>query len=278
MTIRSDHSEENFHHETKDRRRPEAGLYYVIPSFVFECDELSHSEVVFYGFLSGLATREGYCFASDEYLAERMKVSLRSIQEWLKKMEKLRFIKRETEKNGMHWNRKIFVLNGYSKNSYEQKPAAVSNSAQPLFDIAPSRDIISKEILSKDINLLPPLTPPSNKPLQKPIPPTKEEEEEIEKRFKERPKESKPVIVKSAWKSKVLKKMREESAQEKESKKIALKHEIQARSYDCQKFGRSTVYACPTCVEITWGSFVKRVSYDMTDEEWYKETGFPRED
>lgn len=255
---------------------PRAGLYYVIPSQIFEDSDLSHSEVLFYGLISGISHNDGYCYASDDYLAERMNREKRIVQDWLKKLEEHGYIKRETIKVGMVWKRKIYITHSFknSKNVYETHKRA-TRIAQACDDrIAQACDIVSKE--EEYINNTLPLSPSQKqKPDPEPIP-TKEEEEEIEKLFNERPKGMPKIIHKKAWKSKVLKEMREESSKQKELKKTALKHKSEALTYDVQKVNGMYVVACKEYVELTQGQCCKIVRYDISDEEWYKQTGFKR--
>ena len=70
--------------------------------------------------------------------------------------------------------------------------------------------------------------------------------------------------------------MREESSKQKELKKTALKHKSEALTYDVQKVNGMYVVACKEYVELTQGQCCKIVRYDISDEEWYKQTGFKR--
>jgi DNA-binding Lrp family transcriptional regulator len=125
------------------------GLYYVIPSQVFEDERLDHPEIVFYALLSGLATRDGYCFASNANLAERMKRGTEQIERYLKKLEDLGYIRRDTKRNGILWERKIFIEHNFNKNSRtlaneDSKPPQGGKEASAIPPIV-SKDIESKE-------------------------------------------------------------------------------------------------------------------------------------
>jgi hypothetical protein len=152
MPIRVSKSEEHQNQEIVDKRRPQAGLYYVIPSFVMECEDLEHSEIVFYALVSGLALNKGYCFASDEYLAERMRVDERTVRNWLVKLEKFEFLKRETVKKGMYWDRKIYILFKNSNNCYEGTYNSGSNgSTVPDREDAHFRKVGEVNLVSKEV-------------------------------------------------------------------------------------------------------------------------------
>lgn len=193
MTIKVIRSEDHHHQEIVDKRTPQSGLYYVIPSFVMECGELEHSEIVFYALVSGLAINKGYCFASDEYLAERMRVDERTVRNWFSKLEKLQFLKRETIKKGMYWDRKIYIILHNSNNSYERtcssgsKGTPVPDRKDAHFRKGSKVNIVSKEKTE------PNRTEPKKK-VANSYPPPKKESDRIgsDRSFSSKEKEEKP--------------------------------------------------------------------------------------
>ncbi len=97
----------------------------IIPFKILSDKQLHASVKIFYGCLVGLAKNEGYCFASDDQLAEMFGVSDRQITRWLGLLEKKNYISRHTvnvphrNDNGVTlWTktRKIYVGEGFSKN------------------------------------------------------------------------------------------------------------------------------------------------------------------
>lgn len=106
-------------------------LYYVIPTQIYEDDRLHGDEILFYALISNLANKEGYSYASDRWLASKRQVDESSIQRWLNKLEGLGYIRRETMKAGMKWERKIFICHGLtpkvSNNVYEPSPVRGSS-------------------------------------------------------------------------------------------------------------------------------------------------------
>jgi helix-turn-helix protein len=125
-----------------------AGIYYVIPAEVFEDDRLEPSELKFYVLLSGLARSEGYCYASNEYLAARLKSNSRTIQKWLIKLEEFGYIRRELKKIGMVTDRKIFICHARLNNSYtpptgrgRDAPGRVEDAPQGVVDMPPRASI-----------------------------------------------------------------------------------------------------------------------------------------
>lgn len=111
---------------------PQHNFFLLIPSHVADDPDIDDSTSMLYGRLNALSNREGFCWASDQYLADLTKCKLRSIQERLNLLEKKGYIVRDTKKEGMAWKRKIYVRNDVKIN--------LTNSATALDRIAPQRD------------------------------------------------------------------------------------------------------------------------------------------
>jgi hypothetical protein len=178
----------------KEKKIP-SGIYYVIPAQVFEDDRLEHSETVFYALLSGLSFSEGYCYASDKYLSDRMKVEPRTIKKWLLKLETFGYIKRATEKKGMTWDRKIYICHAKidSSNCYERTYGSPTKGTASPFEREPQFPIVSKEREEEE---------------EEGFAPTEEERRELDKRFSSRPSRYKPVLDKLKWERVTIKNMR----------------------------------------------------------------------
>ena len=83
--------------------------YTITPKCVLENRNISFSAKVLYGQLNRLQGEDG-CWASNQYLAELLGVSTRSIRDIIKSLEKNEFIRIERESNQKIKNRKIYVL------------------------------------------------------------------------------------------------------------------------------------------------------------------------
>ena len=99
-----------------------------VPFQVLTDKDVSPQAKLYYGCLVGLSKKEGYCWASDEALAEMQEVDISTLKRWHKELEDKKHIRRETkshpyrnEKGKMLWKkqRKIFVNNGFSNNVFE---------------------------------------------------------------------------------------------------------------------------------------------------------------
>ena len=108
--------------QTHTEDRPNhTSAYLVIPSFIADEPDLDDSTILLYGRISALCNRNGFCWASDKYLAELTKCSEREVKRRIKLLEDKSFIRRETKKNGVLWDRKIYLTyNMDSNNVYER--------------------------------------------------------------------------------------------------------------------------------------------------------------
>lgn len=89
--------------------------FLIIPAYVADNPKIDDPTALLFGRLNALSNRLGYCFASDAYLAQLTRVSVREIKNRLKALEEEGLIQRLTKKDGMRWNRKIYTVNNYSQ-------------------------------------------------------------------------------------------------------------------------------------------------------------------
>lgn len=68
------------------------GYYAVIPSRILFNEELKPNEKLLYAIITILANKEGYCFASNSYLAELFNVQAHTISNWISHLNKLNFV------------------------------------------------------------------------------------------------------------------------------------------------------------------------------------------
>ena len=81
--------------------------YAIIPANVRYSDIPANAKLL-YGEITALSSKEGFCWASNQYFAELYGVSTRSITEWMSELSEKKFIKAEIENN---YDRKIFIIN-----------------------------------------------------------------------------------------------------------------------------------------------------------------------
>ena len=94
----------------------ESGYYAVIKFKMFEDDRLNANMIILYALITALANKNGYCYASNQYFSNILRVSTESISRWLTKLEKYGYISRELKpKKGAITERKIYLLDGSDK-------------------------------------------------------------------------------------------------------------------------------------------------------------------
>lgn len=87
----------------------------VIPSAILINENIELSAVKLYAFIKGLSKLHGYCFATNEYLANLMKSTPRAIQKWIIMLKAEGYLEIETKKNGIHWQRLIYISDKFKK-------------------------------------------------------------------------------------------------------------------------------------------------------------------
>lgn len=88
----------------------EKSYYVVIPTWFWDKEEVPWKMKKLYGRIVSLVKKNGYCFASDQYLADEAQVGLRTSQRYLKELETMELIKRDTaSQKGGGWDRKIYL-------------------------------------------------------------------------------------------------------------------------------------------------------------------------
>ena len=68
------------------------GYFAVIPATVLFNKELKPNAKLLYALITTLANKEGYCFASNKYLGEKLNVDPKTITSWLSDLRKYNYI------------------------------------------------------------------------------------------------------------------------------------------------------------------------------------------
>lgn len=87
------------------------GYYSIIPATVLYNKELKANEKLLYAIITSLACKEGYCFASNKYLAEKLDVNPKTISSWISDLSKRNLIIVEVirNENKQIIQRKIYI-------------------------------------------------------------------------------------------------------------------------------------------------------------------------
>lgn len=95
----------------EDKQRNRVGYYSIIPSKILYNKELKANEKLLYAMITSLANKEGYCFASNKYLAEKLDVNPKTISSWISDLKNRKFIIVELirNENKQIVQRKIYI-------------------------------------------------------------------------------------------------------------------------------------------------------------------------
>lgn len=125
--------------------------YAIIPADVRYCKELKYQERIFYGEITCLLNKEGYCFASNRYFANLYDVIPGTISRWISNLERLGFITVELIRNEKKQviERRIFIKNNSRispNNTYKQNCSYSykQNNIYPMSRIAKDNIINTK--------------------------------------------------------------------------------------------------------------------------------------
>jgi len=94
----------------QEQNIPSQNFFLIIPAHIANDFDIDDSTKLLYGRIVSLSNKEGYCWASDKYIADMCGVKDRVISDRLKALEDKGYIHRETTKIGMYWDRKIYPI------------------------------------------------------------------------------------------------------------------------------------------------------------------------
>lgn len=101
-----------FYKEMKEKRWKEEpiGLYIVIPRYITDNKKIPATAKLIWGQIAALARKEGYCYATNKFLAKILGCSEDTIQIDLRILKKRGLVKIELEKNNTGTRRKLWVI------------------------------------------------------------------------------------------------------------------------------------------------------------------------
>lgn len=109
-------------HDLQHYNEPQHGAFLMIPSFIADDPDIDDSTAMLFGRILALSNKFCYCWASNEHLAKLTRVCEREIKNRLKVLEDKGYIKRETFKSGMNWERRIYPQFEFKKSSAKGIP------------------------------------------------------------------------------------------------------------------------------------------------------------
>ncbi len=102
----------------------EGGYYAVIPAVILFDAHLSANAKLLYAIITSLCDQEGFCWASNDYLAAQFETSERAVSRWISQLERLGVIRSEMVANAKGSERRIYAgifavkVGGVDKNVY----------------------------------------------------------------------------------------------------------------------------------------------------------------
>lgn len=111
----------------------------VLPSAILFNENIEPNAIKLYAFVRGLSRLEGYCFATNSYLAECMSCDESTVKRLLNSLKQEKFIEIETDKETIHWQRKIYISTDFKKclRRLKNEPPPAQNQAPPSSKSSP---------------------------------------------------------------------------------------------------------------------------------------------
>ena len=87
------------------------GYYSIIPATILYNKNLKANEKLLYAIITSLANKEGFCYASNRYMAEKLGVSINTVSGWISNLRKKGFIRIEIlrKQNKEVLQRRIYI-------------------------------------------------------------------------------------------------------------------------------------------------------------------------
>jgi DNA-binding Lrp family transcriptional regulator len=121
--------------------------YSIIPSYILLSQELTDSEKILCGLISGLSTKEGYCYASNEIIAKYVGKTTNAVQATIKRL----YAKNIIENIGTKLDRQLRLkyIATFEQNSEDTKSQIDSSKSQIDFSNIKNEDTKSQIDSSK---------------------------------------------------------------------------------------------------------------------------------
>ncbi len=104
--------------------------YATIPSYVLDAPISANSKILFI-YISSLCCKEGYCWAGNNYLGEKLGLTKVSISRLISQLEKAELIKVEVDKKAGN-QRRIYLTSNVNSHIKNDKTPNIKNDNTPL--------------------------------------------------------------------------------------------------------------------------------------------------
>ncbi len=128
------------------KEKQNVGYYSIIPSTVLYNKNLKANEKILYAIITSLSNKEGYCFASNKYLAEKLNVGANTVSGWITDLRRKNFIQVELIRNDKQEiiQRRIYI-NDIPYNFYKEYPYII-NKEEGILQKSEENNIINNNI------------------------------------------------------------------------------------------------------------------------------------
>lgn len=122
------------------------GYYSIIPSTILYNKNLKANQKILYAVITSLSNKEGYCFASNKYLAEKLNVGANTISGWITDLRRKNFIRVELIRNDKQEiiQRRIYI-NDIPYNFYKEYPYTI-NKEEGILQKSKENNIMNNNI------------------------------------------------------------------------------------------------------------------------------------
>lgn len=99
------------------------GYYSIIPATILYNRDLKANQKILYAVITSLSNKEGYCFASNKYLAEKLNVGANTVSGWITDLRRKNLVQVELIRNDKQEiiQRRIYI-NDIPYNFYKEYP------------------------------------------------------------------------------------------------------------------------------------------------------------
>lgn len=103
------------------------GYYSIIPATILYNRDLKANQKILYAVITSLSNKEGYCFASNKYLADKLNVGANTVSGWITDLRRKNFVRVELIRNDKQEiiQRRIYIkdipYNFYKEYPYTKK-------------------------------------------------------------------------------------------------------------------------------------------------------------
>ena len=153
----------------------EHNYYAHIPAPVLLCKELEPNAKILVAHIAALSRQQGFCWASNKYLADLFDVDTRTVQRWIEALRDKGFIQVDLERQGIRTTRKLWIRGPKEIHTERQKchPQHGKNATHSTAEMSSNnnRPITTEDKRATSVALVPTREARTGPPPLKRLPP-----------------------------------------------------------------------------------------------------------